>query len=74
MHEGFRLLSDDSSALHTSVLSALEIPERGCLVLLSTGSGGNVRESLCYVPDVRIDGNSGQPNRLVSRSTPKSVK
>ncbi len=74
MHEGFRLLSDDSSTSHTSVLSALDIPERGCLVLLSTGFGENYRESLCYIPDVRIDSAPGRPNRLVSRSTPKSVK
>lgn len=52
----FQLLCKASSQAEGWMKStkAMEIPNLGCVVQVTTQQGDNVAEAICFVPDVRI--------------------
>lgn len=73
----FKLISKASSANEKWMKStkAMEIPEVGCVVQVSTQQGDNVAEALTFIPSVRIDVIGGDPkngHRLVQIHAPAS--
>ena len=44
---------------------AMEIPEMGCMVQVTTQQGNNVAEAVCFIPDVRIENDINDGRKLV---------
>lgn len=63
----FQLLCKASSEREDWMKStkAMEIPELGCVVQVTTQQGNNIAEAVCFVPGVRIIGDTVNGRQLV---------
>ena len=66
----FKLLSKASSQKEGWMKStkAMEIPNVGCVVQVTTQQGGRIAEALCFVPGVRIYENAEGHRELIPGS------